>query len=92
VSSKSRSISQRLVKIKDPDVRLKVAEEWVDEFKGNQESVVRKLIISANSGDMDQVEKYLAQLVSVTEKLFSALPRVLRATAGTHGIDSDEEG
>lgn len=81
MSSKSRSIGQRLSHARSPGLRAEIAQDWCRNWMEDQVQVLRMLEQAERVKDWHGIGAAVAQLRAVTDKRFAALPGVLAKLA-----------
>lgn len=74
-----RSISQRLSKAKSTEVKHTVAQDWATSWELEQSNLIQQLGRAVKNNDYDALCVVTGELKAVTQKRFSALPKVLMA-------------
>ena len=76
MSARSLTINQRLRKAKSSAVRQEIAQDWTRNWHQDQRQAVELLLRAIAVQDWREAKFAADQLAGITEKRFSALPRV----------------
>lgn len=75
------SIGQRIKRAYSRDYRAKLATEWAEEWRTEQERLIARIEWSIRSEDRDLFANTMGLLKESTGKRFDALPRVIALLA-----------
>lgn len=77
MSSRNKSISQRIRTAGSAELRSEIYNEWAKHWASNQMAIIARMDRARENKDWDQIAGNLAQLHALSVKMFSALPNVL---------------
>jgi len=86
MSAKSRSVSQQLARVKDPEKREAMLKKWLDDLAENARQITYNLESAVERGDLEMVANQTKRLRELTEQKIFVIKKVMEKAYAPHKI------